>query len=68
MNRKSLGKLYFSIFLENICVCRDIKGISGKTGVHRYTDGSLSIFHGPRKLADYDEKGNLKIKKKVKAA
>ena len=36
--------------------------------VHRYTDGSLAIFHGPRKLADYDEKGNLKTKKKAKAA
>jgi len=39
-----------------------------KVKVHRYTDGSLSIFHGPRKLADYDEKGNPKIKKKEKAA
>ena len=25
--------------------------------VHRYTDGSLAIFHGPRKLADYDAHG-----------
>ena len=30
----------------------------------RYTDGSLSIFHGPRKLADYDKQGNLKEEKK----
>jgi hypothetical protein len=36
--------------------------------VHLYTDGSLAIFHGPRKLADYDEKGQLKKKKKDKAA
>ena len=36
--------------------------------VHRYTDGSLAIFHGPRKLADYDENGKLKTKKKEKAA
>ena len=28
--------------------------------VHRYLDGSLAIFHGPRKLADYDQQGKLK--------
>ena len=28
--------------------------------VHRYLDGSLAIFHGPRKLADYDTLGKLK--------
>jgi len=28
--------------------------------VHKYMDGSLSVFHGPRKLADYDTKGKLK--------
>ena len=36
--------------------------------VHRYTDGQLAIFHGPRKLADYDAQGNLKEMKKEKAA
>jgi transposase len=25
-----------------------------KVRVHRYSDGSLAVFHGPRKLADYD--------------
>ena len=39
-----------------------------KVKVHRYIDGSLAIFHGPRKLADYDENGKLKTKKKEKAA
>jgi transposase len=39
-----------------------------KVRIHRYIDGSLAIFHGPRKLADYDENGNLKKKKKEKAA
>jgi transposase len=39
-----------------------------KVKVHRYIDGSLAIFHGPRKLADYDENGKLKTKKKDKAA
>ena len=25
--------------------------------VHRYTDGSPAVFHGPGKLADYDAQG-----------
>jgi len=28
--------------------------------VHRYLDGALAIFHGPRKLADYDQNGKFK--------
>jgi hypothetical protein len=39
-----------------------------KVRVHRYIDGSLAIFHGPRRLADYDGKGNLKDLKKDEAA
>ena len=39
-----------------------------KVKVHRYIDGSLAIFHGPRRLADYDANGLLKNKKKEKAA
>ena len=31
-----------------------------KVQVHRYLDGSLAVFHGPRKLADYDARGKLK--------
>ena len=27
--------------------------------VHRYVDGTLAVFHGPRKLAGYDAQGNL---------
>jgi len=33
--------------------------IRAKVSVHRYNDGSLAIFHGPRKLATYDPTGNL---------
>jgi transposase len=33
--------------------------------VHRYLDGSLAVFHGPRKLADYDRQGKLKELKKA---
>lgn len=29
--------------------------------VHRYICGDLAIFYGPRKLAEYDSKGKLKI-------
>jgi len=36
-----------------------------KVQVHRYLDGSLAIFHGPRKLADYDPRGKLKQMKKA---
>ena len=35
-----------------------------KVLVHRYTDGSIAIFHGPRKVADYDANGNYKTKEK----
>lgn len=31
--------------------------VKAKVRVHRYTDGSLAIFHGPRRLADYDRAG-----------
>ena len=34
--------------------------VRAKVRLHRYTDGSLAIFHGPRKLADYDAEGTLK--------
>jgi len=34
--------------------------VKAKVRVHRYTDGSLGIFHGPRKLADYAANGQLK--------
>lgn len=39
-----------------------------KVRVHRYPDGSLAIFHGPRKLADYDSNGQLTNNGKVKMA
>lgn len=42
-----------------------------KVLLHRYMDGSLAIFHGPRKSlakADYDKQGKLKETKKKKAA
>jgi len=37
-----------------------------KVRVHRYPDGHLAVFHGPRRLADYDSQGN-QIQPKIKA-
>lgn len=36
--------------------------------VHRYPDGSLAVFHGPRKLATYHPNGSLKNPRKEVAA
>jgi transposase len=36
-----------------------------KVMIHRYPDRSLAIFHGPRKLADYDQQGGLKQVRKA---
>jgi hypothetical protein len=33
--------------------------VKAKVRVHRYLDGALSIFHGPRKLASYTPEGRL---------
>jgi len=41
--------------------------IKAKAWVHCHLDGTLAIFHGPRKLADYDNKGQ-QIKPKTKIA
>ena len=36
--------------------------------VHCYVDGSLGVFHGPRKLAGYDAQGNLPLQALQQAA
>ena len=36
--------------------------------VHEYTDGGLAVFHGPRRLALYDQNGNLKVEQNPIAA
>jgi hypothetical protein len=33
---------------------------SGGVKVHVYPDGSHTLFHGPRRIGRYDEKGKLK--------
>ncbi len=35
--------------------------------VHRYRDGTLGVFHGPRKLATYDQQGKIIAALKKKA-
>jgi transposase len=40
--------------------------VKAKVGVHRYQDGGLAIFHGPRKLAAYDAQGTYN-KPEIKA-
>src|SRR3990167_5558984 len=42
--------------------------IKAKVRVHHYVNGQLAIFHGPRKLANYNAKGELKIPSKAQAA
>jgi len=39
--------------------------IKAKVRVHRYLDGTLAIFHGPRKLATYDRGGQLQSQKRA---
>lgn len=34
--------------------------VKAKVRVHCYPNGSLAVFHGPRKLADYDAEGKFK--------
>lgn len=42
--------------------------IKAKVRVHRYVNGHMAIFHGPRKLAKYDAKGEVIVPSKTKAA
>ena len=41
--------------------------VKAKVRVHRYPQGTLAVFHGPRKLAGYNREGNL-IATELKAA
>ena len=38
--------------------------VKAKVRIHCYVNGQLAIFHGPRKLADYDAKGELIVPSK----
>jgi len=41
--------------------------VKAKVRVHSYLDGRLAVFHGPRRLADYNAAGKL-LRSKVKRA
>ena len=41
--------------------------VKAKVRVHRYANGHLAVFHGPRKLADYNPEGKV-ITKRLKQA
>jgi transposase len=42
--------------------------IKAKVRVHRYVNGQMAIFHGPRKLANYNAKGDAIVPLKAQAA
>ena len=42
--------------------------IKANVRVHRYEDDSLAVFHGPRRLADYDKNGKPVQEEKTKAS
>lgn len=42
--------------------------IKANVRVHRYKDDSMAIFHGPRRLADYDRDGKPVREEKTKAS
>jgi len=42
--------------------------VKAKVRVHRYVSGHLAVFHGPRKLADYDSQGEVIIQNLKQAA
>lgn len=42
--------------------------IKSKVKVHRYLDGTMAIFHGPRKLATYDCQGSQIVQQASKKA
>ena len=42
--------------------------VKAKVRVHEYPDGHLAIFHGPRRLADYDADGTSKEESEKQAA
>ena len=41
--------------------------VKANVRVHQYVDGTMALFHGPRKLAEFDEQGKP-IKQELKKA
>lgn len=57
-------KLILQIPADRHC-CHYVKA---RVRVHRYADDSLAVFHGPRRLADYDREGKRFIQGLKQAA
>jgi hypothetical protein len=36
-----------------------MREVKAKVRVNCYADGNLAVFHGPRKLADYNREGKI---------
>jgi hypothetical protein len=42
--------------------------VKTRVRVHRYVDGTLALFHGPRRLAAYDAQGQPAIPRQLQQA
>lgn len=58
---------YENLFLQLPADRHRCHYVKAKVRVHRYPDGRLAVFHGPRRLADYNPQGKL-LKAKIKRA
>ena len=58
---------YENLFLQLPADRHRCHYVKVKVRVHRYPDGRLAVFHGPRRLADYNAEGKL-LKLRVKRA
>jgi len=58
---------YENLFLQLPADRHRCHYVKAKVRVHRYPNGHLAVFHGPRRLADYNAAGKL-LKCKVKRA
>ena len=58
---------YENLFLQLPADRHRCHYVKAKVRVHRYSDGRLAVFHGPRRLADYNTQGKL-LKAKIKRA
>ena len=48
---------YDNLFLQLPADRHRCHYVKAKVRVHRYPDGRLAVFHGPRRLADYNAEG-----------
>jgi hypothetical protein len=56
---KDIGVCFEGLVLQIPADWHRCHYVKAKVRVHRYTDGGLAVFHGPRRLADYNAQGQL---------